>query len=113
MESEIKELETEFDRLLILAVDENDILDYKLKQLSETIRKLNQQKKQLEQTAERSKATKSKVNEIMELISSEELDLTEYSDTLVYRIIEKVTVLSKEKIRIRFIGGFEIMQPIH
>lgn len=113
LESEIKELETEFDRLLILAVDENDILDYKLKQLSETIRKLNQQKKQLEQTAERSKATKSKVNEIMELISSEELDLTEYSDTLVYRIIEKVTVLSKEKIRIRFIGGFEIMQPIH
>ena len=113
LESEIKELETEFDRLLILAVDENDILDYKLKQLSETIRKLNQQKKQLEQTAERSKATKSKVNEIMELIFSEEFDLTEYSDTLAYRIIEKVTVLSKEKIRIRFIGGFEIMQPIH
>lgn len=43
LESEIKELETEFDRLLILAVDENDILDYKLKQLSETIRKLKQQ----------------------------------------------------------------------
>ena len=105
-------METEFDRRRILAVDENDILDYKLKQLSETIRKLKQQKKQLEQTAERSKAMKSKVNEIMELISSEELDLTEYSDTLVYRIIEKVTVLSKEKIRIRFIGGFEIMQPL-
>lgn len=113
LESEIKGLETEFDRLLILAVDENDILDYKLKQLSETIRKLNQQKKQLEQTAEHSKAMKSKVNKIMELISSEELDLTEYSDTLVYRIIERITVLSKEEICIRFIGGFEIMQPIH
>ena len=112
LESEIKGLETEFDRLLILAVDENDILDYKLKQLSETIRKLNQQKKQLEQTAEHSKAMKSKVNKIMELISSEELDLTEYSDTLVYRIIERITVLSKEEICIRFIGGFEIMQPI-
>ena len=105
-------METEFDRLLILAVDENDILDYKLKQLSETIRKLNQQKKQLEQTAEHSKAMKSKVNKIMELISSEELDLTEYSDTLVYRIIERITVLSKEEICIRFIGGFEIMQPL-
>lgn len=113
LESEIKELETEFDRLLILAVDENDILDYKLKQLSETIRKLKQQqKKQLEQTSERSKVMERKVNEIMELITSEGLDLTEYSDTLVYRIIEKVTVLSKEKIRIHFIGGFEITQSL-
>ena len=113
LESEIKELETEFDRLQILAVDENDILDYKLKQLSETIRKLKQQqKKQLEQTSERSKVMERKVNEIMELITSEGLDLTEYSDTLVYRIIEKVTVLSKEKIRIHFIGGFEITQSL-
>lgn len=113
LESKIKELETEFDRLLSLAVDGNDILDYKLKQISETIRKLKQQKKRLEQTAECSKVMEYKVDEVMRLISSEELDLTEYSDALVYRIIEKVTVLSKEEIRIRFIGGFEITQPIH
>ena len=49
----------------------------------------------------------------MELISAEDLDLTAYSDTLVYRVIERVTVLSKEEIRIRFIGGFEIIQPLH
>ena len=36
-----------------------------------------------------------------------------YSDALVYRIIERITVLSKEEIRIRFIGGFEITQPLH
>ena len=113
LESKIKELETEFDRLLSLAVGGNDILDYKLKQISETIRKLKQQKKRLEQTAECSKVMEYKVDEVMRLISSEELDLTEYSDALVYRIIEKVTVLSKEEIRIRFIGGFEITQPIH
>lgn len=29
IENKIKELETEFDRLLVLAVDENDIIDYK------------------------------------------------------------------------------------
>ena len=47
------------------------------------------------------------------LISAEDLDLTEYSDALVYRIIERITVLSKEEIRIRFIGGFEITHPLH
>ena len=56
---------------------------------------------------------KFKVKEVMGLISAEDLNLTEYSDALVYRIIERITVLSKEEIRIRFIGGFEITQPLH
>lgn len=111
--NKINELEAEFDRLLVLAVDENDIIDYKLKQISETILKLKQQKKRLEYTAERSEVMESKVKEVMGLISAENLELTEYSDALVYRIIEKITVLSKEEIRIRFIGGFEITQLLH
>ena len=111
-ENKIKELETEFDRLLVLAVDENDIIDHKLKQISETILKLKQQKKRIEYTAERSEVMESKAKEVMGLISAEDLDLTEYSDALVYRIIERITVLSKEEIRIRFIGGFEITQPL-
>ena len=111
--NKIKELETEFDRLLVLAVDENDIIDYKLKHISETILKLKQQKKRLEYTAERSEVMESKAKEVMGLISAEDLDLTEYSDALVYRIIERITVLSKGEIRIRFIGGFEITQLLH
>lgn len=107
IENKIKELETEFDRLLVLAVDENDIIDHKLKQISESILKLKQQKKRIEASAEHSKAVESKTEEIMNLISAEDLDLTEYSDALVYRVIERITVLSKAEIRIRFIGGFE------
>lgn len=53
----------------------------------------------------------SKTEEFMNLISAENLNLTEYSDILIYRIIEPITVLSKEEIRIRFMGGFEIIQP--
>ena len=113
IENKIKELETEFDQLLVLAVDENDIIDHKLKQISETILKLKHQKKRIESSTEHSKAVESKTEEIMNLISAEDLDLTEYSDALVHRIIEKITVLSKDEIRIRFIGGFEITQPLH
>lgn len=113
IENKIKELEIEFDRLLVLVVDENDIIDHKLKKISETILKLKRQKKRIECAAERSEVMESKVKEVMGLISAENLDLTEYSDTLVYRIIERITVFSKEEIRIRFIGGFEITQPLH
>ena len=48
----------------------------------------------------------------MAMVSAEDLDLTEYADALVYRIVERVTVLSKEEIRIRFIGGLEISQSL-
>ena len=69
-------------------------------------------KKRAELDAQQDMGRENKAKEIMELISAEDLDLTEYSDTLVYRVIERVTVLSKEEIRIRFIGGFEITQPL-
>ena len=72
-----------------------------------------QMKKRIEYTAERSEVMESKAKDVMGLISAEDLDLTEYSDALVYRIIERITVLSKEEIRIRFVGGFEITQPLH
>lgn len=60
IENKIKELETEFDRLLVLAVDENDIIDHKLKQINESILKLKQQEKRTETSAEHSKAVESK-----------------------------------------------------
>ena len=46
------------------------------------------------------------------MISSENLSLEEYSEALVYRIIERITVLSKEQIQIRFAGGYEMTQSL-
>ena len=44
-------------------------------------------------------------------IFTEDLDFMEYSDTMVYRVVERATVRSEEKIRIRLIGGFKITAP--
>lgn len=109
---QIQDLELEFDRLLLLAADGDEIMDRKLQKISEHILKLKQQKKQMEQMAEHSKVMEARTKEIMGLIADQDLDLAEYSDTLVYRIVEKVTVLSKEDICIRFIGGFEMTQRL-
>ena len=54
-----------------------------------------------------------KTKEVMGLISADDIDLAEYSDSLVYRIVERITVLSKEEIRIRLVGGFEITKSLH
>ena len=95
-----------------MASDENEIIDYKLQQLSGEIQKIKQKKKELEKSEKHSRAMQDKAKEVSKLLSSENLSLTEYSDTLVYRVVERVTVLSKKQIRIRFIGGLEITQAL-
>ena len=39
--------------------------------------------------------------------NEENLNLTEFNDNFIRRIIEQVTVLSAIQIRIRFVGGYE------
>lgn len=53
-----------------------------------------------------------KLREVMELLSAENMEITEYSDVLVCRLIEQITVLSKTEIRIRFVGGYEVEQKL-
>ena len=114
IQNKLDERNQEFDRLLLLVGDgENEILDRKLQQISDEILLLKQQKKRVEQTISHNKNRSSKVMEIVELISDKELGTTEYSDTLTYRIIEQITVLSKDEIRIRFVGGYEITQLLN
>ena len=71
-----------------------------------------QKKKETEKSEKHSRAMQDKAKEVSELLSDENFSLTEYSDTLIYRIVERVTVLSKKQIGIRFIGGLEIIQVL-
>lgn len=41
-------------------------------------------------------------------LSAEDFRIKEYSDALVARIVEKVTVLSDKKIKIEFVGGYTV-----
>lgn len=112
LQGRIEELEQEFDRLLPMAAEENEVIDRKLKQINDELLQLKQRKKRAEHSYEWAEAQEAKAKEVMAMVSAEDLDLSEYSDVLVYRIVERVTVLSKEEIRIRFIGGLEISQHL-
>lgn len=50
--------------------------------------------------------------EFIQLVSSTDFNATGYSDTLVIRTIEEITVLSHDKIRIRFMGGYAVEEYI-
>ena len=111
IENRLHDLDKDLDRLLTM--EGSEIVDLRIKQISDEMLQLRQMKKRAELDTQQDMGRENKAKEIMALISAEDLDLTEYSDTLVYRVIERVTVLSKEEICIRFVGGFEITQPLH
>ena len=52
------------------------------------------------------------MRELIALLDDKDLNLAEYSDELVRRVIERVTVLSREEIVIRLVGGIEMRQRV-
>ena len=95
-----------------MAREGNEIEDRKLEQIGKEMRKLKENSKELEHSEERRNAAEEKHRKIRELISSENLSLEEYFEALVYRMIERITVLSKEQRQICFAGGYEMTQSL-
>lgn len=52
------------------------------------------------------------MNSVLERLEQENFTLVEYSDVVVRQMVERVTAVDKQKIKIRFIGGMEIVQSI-
>ena len=61
---------------------------------------------------QKDKNKQSRIAEIMELLDGIKNRTMEYDDRLVRQIIEAIIVESKEKIKIIFIGGYEIEQAL-
>ena len=106
----LEELNRELDRLLTFAG--NDLTDLRIKQISDEMIQLRQQEKLLVSCMDYARGRVDKMRELIALLDNKNLNLTEYSDGLVRRVIERVTVLSREEIAIRFVGGMEVRQRI-
>lgn len=102
LQQKLEQAQTEFDSLLemSLELDENTpFLDNRLKTLSDEIKNLK--KKIVEKSKQRKDVEKQNFR-----LSAENFQITEYNDTLTARIIEKIVVLSRNEIKIYFVGGY-------
>ena len=88
------------------------VIQNKIAEMNRELLSLKQLKKRAEQAFEQNKKRTSRVQEIIQMISADDITIHEYSDTLTYRIIEQITVLSKEEVLIRFVGGYEMTQSL-
>ena len=52
------------------------------------------------------------LNAVLERLEKEDFELTEYDDTAARQLIEQVVVTDKNRITIRFKGGFEVQKEL-
>ena len=106
LQKKLADARQEFDRLLDLSLEcDASFLDEKLKHTSEEIDSLQKQIDQL--TASQQKAA----NPNLQLTASD-FHITEYSDAIVARIIERIDIVSANEIKIEFIGGYTVAVPL-
>ncbi len=103
LQEQLEQTQQEFDRLLEMSLDfdeDTPFLDDRLKKLNSKIKRL---RKAIGDTA----AQQEKASQPEMLLSAKVLQIQEYDDALTARIIEKITVRSRNEIEIRFIGGYK------
>lgn len=103
LQEQLEQTQQEFDRLLEMSLDFDEETPF----LDDRLKKLNSKIKRLKKAIEDSAARKEKIGQPEMLLSAKDMQIQEYDDTLTARIIEKITVRSRNEILIRFIDRYE------
>ena len=107
VEKEINEL---FNTISVDTIESFD--EKKAEELLSEKNKLQAELDRIAELNQKDKNKQSRIAEIMELLDGIKNRTMEYDDRLVRQIIEAIIVESKEKIKVIFIGGYEIEQVL-
>lgn len=104
------EIDTEFKKMLKdIASDNVDSFDEeKAKLLMDEKAKLQSQLDHIADTKEKREQTKSRLDDIFEILEALANHPIRYDDKIIRQILESVVVESKERIRVVFAGGIEV-----
>ena len=103
LQEQLEQTQQEFDRLLEMSLDFDEDTPF----LDNRLKKLNNKIKSLKKAIEESAARQEKARQPEMLLSAKDLQILEYDDALTARIIEKITVRSRNEIEIRFTGDYK------
>lgn len=111
LQQKIDQLQQEMAALVKIMAQGGDSQFYaaKLRELSEQKVKLARQLQESQQQQQEGKIRAYQEQQALIVLSNEDsLDLTEFHEDFIRRVIEQVTALSKDCILVRFVGGFEV-----
>ena len=105
----IQEIDQAMSNLLLLVSHSADSSIYyeKFKQLSKEKSNLQAQLKVVEQAMQQDEERKRQLQTILDTIEHTAIEVNEYDDDLVRRIIEKITVMPDGQLTIRFKSGLQ------
>ena len=109
----LEELSSQFNCLLAEA-SANPAEDYteRFRELSESTARLREQKARLEGACQEQGRVQKRLLAVSAAMEHMTAALTEWDEEVVHQLLEKVTVLSREKIRVTFRDGREIEQYV-
>ena len=109
----LEELSGQFNSLLAEA-SANPGVDYteRFRELSESTARLREQKARLEGACQEQGRVQRRLLVVSAAMEHMTAELTEWDEEIIYQLLEKVTVLSREKIRVTFRDGREIEQYV-
>ena len=73
---------------------------------------LKRRKANILQIRQEQELTNRRVQAVASVLKTASSELTEWDDTVIYQLLEKVTVLSRERIRVTLRDGLEIEQAV-
>lgn len=109
-----EELGKQFDNLLQEASNAVNAEEYaeRFRAISNMIEELKRRKANILQIRQEQEQIERRVHAATAVMNTIPSELTEWDDSIVYQMVEKVSVLSREKIRVTFRGGTEIEQVV-
>ena len=110
----IAELGKQFDHLLLEASGAGDVEGYaeRFRAISTAIEELKRRKANIQNIRQEQEQVTRRVHAAVSVLDGLSAELTQWDDNVVYQMLEKVTVLSREMIRVTLRNGMEIEQTV-
>ena len=110
----LEELEKQFNSLLAEASAAGGTEDYaeRFRMISNAMADLKEHKSRIKQVYQENELVSQRLKAASIAMSAYAAELTEWDQSVVYQLVEKVTVLAKDKIRVTFRNGTEVEQEI-
>ena len=110
----IAELGKKFDHLLLEASGAGDAERYaeRFRAISTAMEELKHRKANIQNIRQEQEQVTRRVQAAVSVLDGLSAELTQWDDDVVYQMLEKVTVLSREMIRVTLRNGMEIEQAV-
>lgn len=114
IQQRIDEIEVTMTSLLELAArnDAAELCEAKFKELTQEKKQLLKRLQEVQQRWDADQEKRHEIQRLMQAIDADTVDISEFSDDLVRRIVERVTVLSKDEIEVRLVGGYSKIEKL-